>query len=384
MQSGGPTPVINRSLYGVVSEATATGKYGKVLGARRAIEGAISGTFSDLTVVPSDTWTAVASTPGSALGTSRRKLSASDIPPILDNLAANGITAWVMIGGNDSAENALAISKAARNSGYDLSVMHVPKTVDNDLMETDHSPGYGSAARFVANATLGAGRDAEAMGAAAPITVLEVAGRDSGWLVASSALAKREERDAPHLIVLPETPFDGERFIDAVEDILGRLDHAVIAVQENVTSADGRPLSAGTTPLHVDEFGHEYHEGAGRYLTELLMRRLQVRVRYDRPGSIQRSVAALVSSVDANEAEAVGRHAVQCLLDGESTKMVTLVRESSRAYASGLGVAQLEKVAGLAKLMPLEFVDGWGVTQAFHDYAEPLIGEPLPVWGRLD
>ena len=279
----------------------------------------------------------------------------------------------------------MTVGAEAKDAGFDLKVLLVPKTVDNDLVGTDHSPGYGSAARFVASATQGAGRDTEAMGPAAPITVIEVAGRDSGWLAAASALGKQDERDAPHVVVTPETAFDQSQVLSRIENTYRRYGFAVAVIQENVRDQHGRPLVGDGKPLHVDDFGNEYHEGAGRYLTTLVTGHLNVRVRYDRPGTIQRSMAELVSTVDAREAEEVGRAGVRHALDGALSRMVSIIRVSDDPYSSETGLTSLEPVAGAHKTMPADFLDSEGMpTGVFLDYARPLIGDPLPTFGRID
>ena len=384
MQSGGPTPVINRSLFGVCDEAVRSGAFAGILGANGGVEGVLSDRVFDLAAISTAAWPAIAAAPGAALGTTRKKFSDSELPRVIEFSERREITHWLIIGGNDSASTALTVSAAAKDAGLDLKVLLVPKTVDNDLVCTDHSPGYGSAARFVASATQGAGRDAEAMGPAAPITVIEVAGRDSGWLAAASVLGKREPRDAPHVVVTPEIGFDPSRALSGIESAYRRYGFAVAVIQENVRDQHGRPLVGDGKPLHVDDFGNEYHEGAGQYLTRFVTDRLKVRVRYDRPGTIQRSMAELVSSVDAQEAEEVGRAAVRHALDGETNRMVSIVRVGDDPYASETGLTPLEPVAGAHKTMPAEFLDSEGMpTGAFFGYALPLIGEPLPTFGRI-
>ncbi|MDE2718497.1 MAG: diphosphate--fructose-6-phosphate 1-phosphotransferase [Chloroflexota bacterium] len=384
MQSGGPTPVINRSLLGVCDEAAKSGAFTGVFGAQGGVEGVLSDRVFDLASISTAAWLAIGVAPGAALGTTRKKFSDSELPRVIEFIERREITHWLIIGGNDSASTALTVSTAAKDAGRDLKVLLVPKTVDNDLVGTDHAPGYGSAARFVAAATQGAGRDAEAMGPAAPITVIEVAGRDSGWLAAASVLGKREQRDAPHVVVTPEKGFDSSLVLSGIESAYRRYGFAVAVIQENVRDKDSRPLTGDGTPLHVDDFGNEYHEGAGRYLTTLVTDHLKVRVRYDQPGTIQRSMAELVSSVDAREAEEVGRAAVRHALDGESNRMVSIVRVSDDPYVSETGLTPLEPVAGAHKTMPAEFLDSEGMpTGVFLDYARPLIGEPLPMFGRI-
>ncbi len=269
-------------------------------------------------------------------------------------------------------------------AGYDLTVINVPKTIDNDLVLTDHSPGFGSAARFVALATMGAGRDAEAMGKASPITIIEVMGRDAGWLAASSALAKRDERDAPHIICIPEVPIDEDHFVDVVENAYRRFGFAVAVIAENTRGADG-VLGGDSEPWYVDDFGHPYYDGPARYLAGLVGRRLKVRARYEKPGTIQRSLVSCVSRTDAQEAETVGRAAVRYALDGHTDQIVTLVREPGEKYVCATGLAPLDKVAGAVKVMPSEYIDASSdfVTDEFISYVRPLIGGALPRFGRL-
>ena len=384
VQSGGSTPVLNRSLHGLVSEAHEHGGFGEVYGAAHGLEGLLSGQLIDLSKQTKAQWHRIARTPGAALGSSRRKLRPEDMPAVLGTLWANGIRYFFIIGGNDSAHTGHQISVGARAAGRPLTVISVPKTIDNDLVLTDHSPGYGSAARFVSLATMGAGRDAEAMGEASPITIIEVMGRNAGWLAASAALAKRDERDAPHLVCVPEVPIDEQRFLDGIEDAYRRFGFAVAVVAENTRGTDGI-LGGQEEPWHVDDFGHPYYHGSGRYLSELVGRHLKTRVRYERPGTIQRSMAACVSRTDAREAEMVGRAAVRYAIEGASDQMVTLVRQGSKKYTCSTGLAPLEQVAGRVFQMPGEHLHpaDYTVTQEFIQYARPLIGAPLPRFGRL-
>ena len=384
MQSGGSTAVLNRSLLGVVLEANRSEGLGVIYGAVHGLDGLLSGQLIDLSKQTKAQWSRIARTPGAALGSSRRKLTAEDIPMTVDAISKHDIRFWFTIGGNDSAETARRISVEARDAGMPLTVINVPKTIDNDLVLTDHSPGYGSAARFVALATMGAGRDAEAMGKASPITILEVMGRDAGWLAAAAALGRQSERDGPHLICVPEAPVDERLFLDGIEDAYRRFGFAVAVVAENARGLDG-VLGGQQEPWYVDEFGHPYFEGAGRFLATLIGRRLGTRVRYEKPGTIQRSMAACVSGTDAREAEMVGRAAVRYALQGISSQMVTLVREEGRGYACSTGLAPLEEVAGKVQRLPGHYFDPASqmATGAFLDYARPLIGAPLPRFGRV-
>ena len=383
MQSGGSTPVMNRSLYGVVDEALASRAFGGVYGAAHGVEGLLGGDLIDLTGRSASSWSSIARSPGAALGSTRTKVRDEDLPAIIETLSGHGVSHLITIGGNDSAETAHTIGLQGRARGHDLTVMNVPKTIDNDLVMTDHSPGYGSAATFVALATMGAGRDAEAMGRASPVTVIEVMGRDSGWLAASSALARREERDAPHVICIPETPLNEDLFVDRMEDAYRMFGFAVAVVAENARGPEGA-LGGQDEPWYVDDFGHPYYDGPARYLAGLISRRLGVRARYEKPGTIQRSMVSCVSATDAREAEMAGRAAVRYALEGHTDEIVTIVRESGEKYACRTGVAPLAQVAGQVRTMPEKYLaEGRSfVTKEFIDYVRPLVGR-LPQLGRL-
>lgn len=376
--------MLNRSLAGVVRTAVQRPGFGSVFGAARGIDGLVEGKFVELGDIPGSRWDAISRTPGGILGSTRRKLGPNDVEASLEQIEAMGIGYCFIIGGNDSAHNGLTLTRAAQSAGLTLSVVNVPKTIDNDLLAIDHSPGYGSAARFVALAAMGIGRDVETMGPAAPVAVLEVMGRDAGWLAAASVLGKREERDAPHVVVVPEEPVAEDRFLGLVEDAYARYRTAVIVAAENARGEDG--VLGSDEPWYVDDFGHPYYEGAGRYLSELVGRRLGVRVRYEKPGSIQRSLVETVSRTDALEAEMAGRAAVIYAEEGATDVMVTLEREPGDLYACRTGTAPLSEVAGGVKTLPPAMYEASTLmpTAGFAAYAEPLIGGPLPRLERLD
>lgn len=384
LQSGGPTPVLNRSLYGVVAEASADPRVGRVYGARHGIEGVLRDDLIDLGEQPPGILEGTARQPGAALGSTRHSLTEDEMPAVLDRLDRRGIRYLHVIGGNDSAETGHRIAAAAAGAGLPLGVVNVPKTVDNDLVMTDHTPGYGSAARFIALATLGCGLDAEAMARVAPITIIEVMGRDAGWLPAAAALARREERDAPHVLGLPEVPVDEERFLGAIEDAYRRHGFAVVVMSEKTSTSTG-VLGASAEPNYVDTFGHEYYDPPARYVARVLAKRLGVRVRDEEPGTIQRSFSGAASAVDGEEAEAAGRAAVRYALEGVTSVMVSFERPSTGPYACEITTAPLAEVAGAVRTLPPEYLDPerYLVTDAFLDYARPLVGDPLPVPSRL-
>ena len=252
VQSGGCTAVMNRSLVGVVEEVFEWPAFGEVYGAVHGLDGILDKNFLNLRrQLGKKAWSRIARTPGAALGSGRRNLRPEEVPGVLETLNSRDIGYLFTIGGNDTAETALRVGQEARANGQGLVVIHVPKTVDNDLLVTDHTPGYGSAARFVALATMGAGRDAEAMGKASPVTILEVMGRDAGWLAASSALGKRDEMDAPHCICVPEVPLDEDRFMGRMEEAYTRWGFAVAVTAENVRGRSG-PLGPHQDPFYID------------------------------------------------------------------------------------------------------------------------------------
>ena len=375
---------MNRSLWGLVDEASKQRQVDGTYGAVHGIEGLLGDELVDLGLVSKSKWARIGRTPSAFLGTTRHRPTDAEMPRIFDNLRKHDIRFLFIIGGNDSAATGHRIAVDARSAGFPLSVVNVPKTIDNDLVLTDHTPGYGSAARFVALATLGAGLDGESMGETSPITIMEVMGRDSGWLAASAALAMREERDAPHVLGLPEVAIDEDRFVGLMEEAYRRFGFAVAVVAENTRGTEG-VLGASGAPTHVDAFGHPYYEGPLRYLGRLATERLGVRVREMKPDAIQRSFIQSVSHVDASEAEAAGRAAVLQGLEGRSDCMVTLIRSPGEPYACTMGSAPLDVVGEGVRRMPAEYLDAdsYFVTESFGAYARPLIGRPLPRPPRL-
>lgn len=384
MQSGGGTAVLNRSLAGIVREASESNAFNEIYGASHGLEGVLKQDLINIGGISKSQWKKIARTSGAALGSTRHKVKDEDVPTILKTLSENDIRFLFIIGGNDSAKNGCRLLRACKDSGYELTIMNVPKTIDNDLVLTDHSPGYGSAARFVGLATMGAGRDAQSMGHASPITIIEVMGRDAGWLAASSALAMQDEGDAPHFILVPEVPLDEERLLDRIEDVYRRYEFVVIVMGENVRGPTG-VLGNQQIPRFVDDFGHPYYDAPGQYLADVVAEKLKVRSRFEKPGTIQRSFMESVSSTDAHEAELVGQAAVRYALKGHNEEMVTLIREPGDGYFCTTGTAPLEDVAGQVRAMPPEYLDieNLFVTDEFISYAKPLIGAPLPRMGKV-
>ena len=387
-QSGGATAVINASLVGVVEGARAAG-FGRVLGMRHGIEGLLGEDLVDLSDRPAGDLDAVRRTPSAALGTGRHKLAEGDLERALAAIARHGATALAYIGGNDSADTAHRLHGAARAAGQPLVVAAVPKTIDNDLPETDHCPGYGSIARFLANAVRDATYDSLASPQLYPVKFVEVMGRDAGWVPAAAALGfdpAGPEADLAPLVYLPERPpADADAVLAGVESRVAKLGFAVAVVPETLRDAAGRHLG-GEQPEYVDAFGHAYFASPGAALVRLVTQRLGRRARCDRPGTIARMSGALASTVDRDEAYRVGWTAAERLAAGASDLMTTLVRTGDDPYGCEIGEAPLAAVANRVRPLPDAFVapDGRGVTPAFFAYALPLLGpDPLPEYGRL-
>lgn len=382
VQSGGCTAVMNASLAGVLRAAAEAPEVGRVYGSHRGVVGLLRGELFDLTE-QAPPLEALRRTPAALLGSARHHLSDREVEQALEVLQRLGVRYFHVIGGNDSADTGHRLALAAERAGHELRVVTIPKTVDNDLPETDHVPGYGSAARFVAQVTMDAGRDTESIASVDPVKLIEVGGRDAGWLVAAAGLARRDDQDAPHLIYTPERPFSLDRFLDDVQRTHDRLGRCVVAVAEAVRDEGGEYLQADASALYVDSFGHRQLGGVASRLCAEVADRLRLKAKYDKPGTIQRMLTACYSETDLAEAEGAGAKAVELAVAGVTNAMVTLVRESEAPYRCGYSHAPLERVANRVRRLPDEYMRGHEVTDAFRGYAEPLLGAPLPVYPRL-
>jgi len=384
-QSGGPTAVINASLAGVVREALRHEAIAGILGMRHGIEGLLREDLVDLEQESAETIERLRTTPSAALGSCRHKLSEADYERALQVLRAHGIRYFIYIGGNDSADTSHRLAHLAAQEGYDLRVMGVPKTVDNDLVETDHCPGHPSVARWLAVSVRDAGLDTAAIGVVDTVKVIETMGRDTGWITAATALARERPGDPPHLIYLPERPFVRETFLADVERVYKEHGHVVVTVAEGLRDERGEYLSASRRDVDIDRFGHAQLGGVGAVLCDLIATELGLKARVDKPGTIQRVSSLLASPVDVDEADRVGQEAVRQAVAGQSGFMVSIVRESDEPYRSALGLVPLERVANAVRPVPPEFIGpaGHDVTAAYLSYIRPLIGPPLPVYARL-
>jgi ATP-dependent phosphofructokinase / diphosphate-dependent phosphofructokinase len=380
-QSGGATAVINASLAGALGVGLASDRVHRVLGMRNGVEGLLAGEFLDLGTLGPRQRDVLKRTPSAGLGTGRYKLQDADLDPILDICARENIHWFLYIGGNDSADTALRLSRHAEAQGHDLRVMSVPKTIDNDLPETHACPGYGSIARYLANATRDAVFDTIASPQLYPVKFIEVMGRDAGWVTAACALALHgEEADLAPLLLLPERPPPSTgAVLDMVRRDVGRRGWSVMVVPETLRDAAGRHLG-GDAPDYVDAFGHEYFPSTGAALSRLLTS-AGLRARYEKPGTAARMSISLASPVDLAQAEALGRLAAERALAGETARMSAIAPGGEE-----LTTVPVERVANRVRLLDDGFIgeDGHSVTTSFLDYALPLLGpDPFPPYIRI-
>ncbi len=394
-QSGGPTAVINASVAGVVAEALNHACIEEIYGTLNGVLGILHENFVDLAAESQQTIRALRHTPGAALGTCRYKLKKqSDFERVLEVFKAHNIRYFFYAGGNDSQDTADKISKLAQQQGYELRVIGIPKTVDNDLAVTDHCPGYGSVVKGICTTIRELACDNAAMGQHDLVSIVEVMGRNAGWIAAGASLAKRKDQpnDPPHLIYLPEVAFSPEKFIADVQRVLKREKYCLVVVGEGLIDADGNYVSAAEAS---DAFGHAQLGGAGDYLKNLVEQHLPgVKARSCKPGIAQRAAAHAISKTDADEGFLAGQAAVKAAVNGETDKMVTLVRGDGDHYICETGLAPLADIANGVKKLPREWVNEDGVSMNFQfaRYATPLIqGEiaiphdtGLPVFAHLE
>jgi 6-phosphofructokinase 1 len=385
-QSGGPTSVINSSLAGLVDGCAAGGATGHVLGMRWGIEGFMAGNLVDLSAETAETIQGLRRTPSSILGSSRHKLRDEDFPAILAQLRKHDIRSIFMIGGNDTMDTIHRVTEYAASQGYELCGVGVPKTVDNDLYATDHTPGYPSAARYVALSVQQAGRLARDMQKVDQFTIYQSIGRDAGWLSAAAALARRCEVDPPHLIYMPERDFDRERFLADVSDAHDRCGFVSIVCGEGIKYADGTPVSASQTADKFAniEFGAMGGASVGMQLHRMISDTFGWRGEFQVTESLCMCAMDRAVQQDLDEAYACGREAARLAAAGQSGVMVTLVRDSNDPYRCSTGTAALKDVAVRAKPMPDKMINAEGnfPSEAFLEYARPLVGE-LPEFVNL-
>ena len=375
---GGPTAVINCSLQGAVETARTLRFGGRIYAARFGAEGILAGDLIDLSDVPDETIARLGHTPASAIGSCRRKLADGDYPTVLDTLKKFDVGYFFYNGGNDSMDTCHKVNELARREGLDLRVIGIPKTMDNDLVLTDHCPGFGSAARFAAISASELALDASAL--PIHVVVAEYMGRNAGWVTAASALAARLT-NCPVLTYLPELPVDEDKMLSDIENAWARGRGLLVTVSEGLRGLDGRPLA--DTGI-VDGFGHVIPGGTAQHVTDAIIQKLKIKSRAEKPGLLGRAAVSYVSEVDRLEAYDVGSAAVYAALSGRSGSMVSIQASRDPSYRSRMELVPLAGVANAEKTFPPEWIeDANRVSDEFFDYALPLMGGELPQYAIL-
>ncbi|MCD5363513.1 MULTISPECIES: 6-phosphofructokinase [Chromobacterium] len=380
LQSGGPTAVLNASAQGAIETARQRGL--SMYGAFDGLAGLLDGRLCDIDAVSDEAIAQLAFMPGGSFGVSRRMIGSfaeagDDWRRLREVLARHDIHYLLVNGGNGSLGCAERLAEFERHMGYPLKVVGIPKTIDNDLVGTDNSPGYGSSAKFLASAMREVGLDMTSMGWGR-VFIMETMGRHTGWLAAACAAAARNEREAPHLLLLPEVAFDAERFLAAVDDRLARFGQCAIAVAEGITDADGRFVAEAKKS---EVYGHEQLGGAGHWIAQLLLRERGISAHVAQVDYLQRAGGHLGSSMDVRQAYIMGERAVEWLLAGKSGVMAGIKRIQDHPYCWDVVEVPLSEVGDQEKRLPPEFIgaDGFSVTPAFLDYVRPLMeGERIP------
>jgi len=385
-QSGGPTAVINQSLVGVVEGLAGSSCIGKVLGAHHAVAGIVKNDFIELQGIPQDRLDRIAQTPSAALGSSRDKPDAEYCKKIFDVFAKRNVRYFFYIGGNDSSDTCRIVNELAKKNKYELRSFHVPKTIDNDLVNNDHTPGFASAAKFVAHAFIGDNLDNRALPG---IKINIIMGRNAGFLTAASMLARQHDDDGPHLIYVPEAAFDIDRFKDDVAETYRRLGRCLIAVSEGIHDQGGTPIMTKlAASVEKDAHGNVQLSGTGAlgdHLSNVLKDHLgqDTRIRADTFGYLQRCFAGCVSQTDAHEARLAGRKAAELALAGERDGSIAIQRVSNNPYEVEYKRIELSDVAAKTQTLdPKYIVQGNNIDPSYKDYLGPLVGD-LPVVDSL-
>lgn len=384
-QSGGPTVVINQSLVGAVLEAKKHKQIRKIYGSLHGLKGILEENLVDLGKESKANLELVANTPSSALGSVRKKPTPEDCQKVFQVLQKYNVRYFFYIGGNDSAETTHIINEEAQKAGYDFRCFHICKTIDNDLRENDHTPGFGSAAKFVAQAFMGDNLDNRSLPG---VKINVIMGRHAGFLTAAAALARQYPDDGPHLIYLPERPFSIDKFVADVKDVYAKHKRCVVAVSEGISDEGGTPI-ASLFIKETDSHGNVQLSGSGALgdmLANVVKTKAEIsRVRADTFGYLQRSFVGVASEVDQKEARLVGQSAVRFATGGQFKNGSTAIKRSpGKTYKTWIERTELRNVAKETRHMPDEFIapSNNDVTRAFIEYARPIVG-PLPKIGRL-
>ncbi|MGN0620395.1 MAG: 6-phosphofructokinase [Porcipelethomonas sp.] len=386
-QSGGPTCAINASLAGVFSEASRRGEIDKIYGSVNGIEGIIKNELVDLSTIirTNEDLELLKLTPSTVLGSCRYKLPDADsdhetYSKIVECFKKNNISIFFYIGGNDSMDTVYKLSEYFHENSVGIQVIGIPKTIDNDLMCTDHTPGFGSAAKYVAASVQEITRDSSVYSVKS-VTIAEIMGRDAGWLAASSCVLKANDETAPHLIYLPEAPFSIERFLEDVKRMLGEHKAVIIAVSEGLRLSDGEYAAEEFQSGANDVFGHKYLSGIGKCLENIVRKEIGCKVRSIELNVMQRCASHIASKTDIDESFRIGEEAVKHALTGISGKMMAFRRVSDRPYFTEIIPVDASLVANQTKYFPKEWINNQGnnVTPQALDYFLPLIQGELNV-----
>ena len=388
-QSGGVTAVINASAAGVIQTIRKhTDKIGTLYAAKNGIIGALTEDLIDTSFETEADIAALIHTPGGAFGSCRYKLGSIEkfrkqYERLVEVFAAHNIRYFFYNGGGDSQDTAYKVSQISQSLGYPVTCIGIPKTVDNDLPFTDNSPGFGSVAKYVAVSIREASLDVASMAkSSTKIFVMEVMGRHAGWIAAASGLAAQKTGDAPHLILLPEVPFDQAAFLKRVDGCVKQYDYCAIVVSEGVKNAEGSYISESGL---VDAFGHKQLGGVAPVIAKLIKENLGYKYHWAVADYLQRAARHIASKTDVEQAYAVGKAAVEFALAGKNAVMPIIVRESNTPYRYTIGEAPLEKIANIEVPLPAHYIteDGFGITDACREYLSPLIqGEDYPPYSQ--
>ena len=400
-QSGGPTAVINSSIAGVISEAGRHECIEEIYGGMNGVYGILQENLIDIGEENTKSIQSLKHTPAAALGTCRYKINfktdaeqaEKDMNRLFEVIEAHNIRYFFYAGGNDSQDTTNKVHLEATKRGYDIRAIGVPKTIDNDLPHTDHTPGYGSVIKYNATTVMEVGADLRSQATdEGSCCIIEVMGRSAGWIAAGTMLAKEKEDDPPHIILLPEIPFNETKFLVKAMDTVTKNGYCVVVVGEGLKDTEGNEIGADKTKL--DAFGHPVLAGAAERLAEIVEPALNLKTRTVKLGYAQRAAAHYASQTDVDEAFACGEAAVRAAIEGQSGFMVKLVRESDEPYKWSTGLQPLEDIANQEAFIPRDWIseDGWLPNENFEKYARPLIqGElhlptkrGLPAFARLN
>jgi len=382
VQGGGPTSVFNASLSSAIEEATSQPGIGRIYGERYGMRGLVNGDVVELDQLTAGELQLLHDSPGAALGSSRHKPSDEDFDRMVATFRRLEVRSLIFMGGNGTMRGASLVSERCRKLGFEVQIIGVPKTVDNDIAMTDRCPGFASAARYMAQSTRDLGMDIRSL--PQPVTILEVIGRSIGWLAAATALAKEKDADAPHVIFLPEKPFQADKFLADLDAIVTKLGWAIVVASEGILNSDGSLVYELTDPTHLDPLKRPMTGGVGQFLAEMVGEKLKIRCRSEKPGLIARAARAHVSAQDQKDAEMVGRAGVRALAASETEKMVSLL-PLAHSGKRGYELVPLTSVSGVERKFPAEWIQEAAIPvgKKFFDYVRPLVGDLTPYFVRF-